>query len=36
MNETRERYGAVNAVWSRVTVPPFTRIEAERAARRLS
>lgn len=35
MNETRERYDAVNAMWSRVTLPPVTRIEAERAARRL-
>lgn len=35
MNATRERYDAVNAMWSTFTVPPITRTEAERAARRL-
>lgn len=35
MNATHERYDAVNAVWSTVAVPPITRAEAERAARRL-
>lgn len=30
-----ERYATVHAVWSSVTVPPITRIEAERAARGL-
>ncbi len=35
MTTTESRYDAVAQLWSAVTVPPITRIEAERAARRI-
>jgi hypothetical protein len=35
MTRTESRYDVIAQLWSNVTVPPVTRIEAERAARRL-
>jgi len=35
MTRTESRYDVIAQLWSNVTVPPVTRIEAEGAARRL-
>lgn len=35
MTRTESRYDVIAQVWSTVTVPPLTRTEAERAARRI-
>ena len=35
MTRTESRYDAISEMWTAVMVPPLTRIEAERAARRI-